>query len=107
MTSSDPRADLDVTVEVGARTLRLTSTWGLFSPREVAAGTRLLLDCLEVGEADRCLDLGCGYGPIGLAMAVMIRQLWPAMKREAERVFGNAEKVRLGAKHVVLRARRR
>ena len=50
---------------------------------------------------------GWGGGPIGLAMAVMIRQLWPALKREAERVFGNAEKVRLGAKHVVLRARRR
>ncbi len=47
----------------------LHATWGLFSPREVDEGTRLLLRHLDVGEGDDCLDLGCGYGPIGIAMA--------------------------------------
>ncbi len=47
----------------------LHATWGLFSPREVDEGTRLLLRYLDVGEGDDCLDLGCGYGPIGIAMA--------------------------------------
>jgi 16S rRNA G1207 methylase RsmC len=51
--------------------LVLHTTWGLFSPREIDQGTRLLLDHLEVRPADDCLDLGCGYGAIGLALAVL------------------------------------
>jgi len=51
------------------RGLELRSTWGLFSPREVDAGSRLLLDHLELDETADCLDLGCGYGVLGLCMA--------------------------------------
>jgi 16S rRNA G1207 methylase RsmC len=29
----------------------------------------MLLDYMEIGETDDCLDLGCGYGPIGMTMA--------------------------------------
>jgi len=45
------------------------TTWGLFSPKHIDEGTRLLLDHLEVAEGDRAIDLGCGYGPLGLAIA--------------------------------------
>ena len=48
---------------------RFHSTWGLFSPRAVDEGSRLLIEQLEIQPGDTCLDLGCGYGPIGLAMA--------------------------------------
>ncbi len=48
---------------------RLHSTWGVFSPREVDRGTLLLLDHLDIASTDDCLDIGCGYGPLGLAMA--------------------------------------
>ena len=44
------------------------STWGLFSPRAVDEGSRLLIEQLEIEADDICLDLGCGYGPIGVAM---------------------------------------
>ena len=44
------------------------STWGLFSPRSVDEGSRLLIERLEVESTDVCLDLGCGYGAIGLVM---------------------------------------
>lgn len=47
------------------------STWGLFSPREVDSGSRFLLEYIQVNEDDICLDLGCGYGAIGLVMAKM------------------------------------
>lgn len=50
------------------------STWGIFSPREIDAGTRLLLDYLEIKESDDCFDLGCGYGPIGVTMAKLAPQ---------------------------------
>ncbi|HFD31615.1 MAG TPA: methyltransferase domain-containing protein [Gammaproteobacteria bacterium] len=45
------------------------STWGIFSPRNIDEGTLLLLKYLDIKETDDCLDLGCGYGPIGLTMA--------------------------------------
>ncbi len=45
------------------------TTWGLFSPKGIDEGTRLLLDHLEVRPNERAIDLGCGYGPLGLAIA--------------------------------------
>jgi 16S rRNA (guanine1207-N2)-methyltransferase len=50
------------------------STWGLFSPRDIDAGSRLLIEYMQVDETDICLDLGCGYGPIGLTMAKLAPQ---------------------------------
>ena len=49
--------------------LSFHTTWGLFSPKAIDEGTRLLLDHLEVRPSDRAIDLGCGYGPLGLAIA--------------------------------------
>lgn len=51
--------------------LRFHSTWGLFSPRNIDEGTRLLLRYLMVKDDDISLDLGCGYGAIGLTIAKM------------------------------------
>ncbi len=62
------------TAELGGSPLTLHSTWGLFSPREIDEGTRLLLAHLQVQPADDCLDLGCGYGAIGLALATLAPQ---------------------------------
>ena len=50
---------------------RFASTWGIFSPREVDAGTVMLLEEIEVPRDADCLDLGCGYGPIGLTLAML------------------------------------
>lgn len=64
------RQDLLVESQIEGIPLRLHSRWGLFSPREIDAGTRLLLRHLaqlEPGQSG--LDLGCGYGPIGLYLA--------------------------------------
>ncbi len=58
----------DLTIEF--RGLELNSTWGLFSPRAIDDGSRLLLDHLELDSNDDCLDLGCGYGVLGLSMAI-------------------------------------
>jgi 16S rRNA (guanine1207-N2)-methyltransferase len=68
------RAGIRFTAELGGRDLVLHSTWGLFSPREIDEGTRLLLNHIEANPADDCLDLGCGYGPIGLALAILAPQ---------------------------------
>lgn len=73
--STDPVAELRKDI-VFADTLSgiplvLHTTWGLFSPRAIDEGTRLLLEHVEVKRDDDCLDLGCGYGPIGLTLAAL------------------------------------
>lgn len=49
--------------------LEFHTTWGLFSPKGIDEGTRLLLRHVDVRPDDRAIDLGCGYGPLGLAIA--------------------------------------
>ena len=66
----------DIIVRSNMRDVPLTlhSTWGIFSPREIDEGTELLLKYIEIGEDADCLDLGCGYGPIGLTLAKLAPQ---------------------------------
>lgn len=43
---------------------------GVFSKSEVDFGSRVLIDSFEMPEVEGCiLDVGCGYGPIGLSIA--------------------------------------
>ncbi len=63
------RKDISFTASLRGRDYRFNTTWGVFSPREIDSGTRLLLDRLEISEHDNCLDLGCGYGPLGVVLA--------------------------------------
>ncbi|MHA8110711.1 class I SAM-dependent methyltransferase [Lactobacillaceae bacterium Melli_B4] len=48
-----------------------TTDNGVFSKKTVDYGSRVLIDNVEVDQlpAGSILDLGCGYGPIGLALA--------------------------------------
>lgn len=51
--------------------LRFRVSQDLFSSYDIDAGTRLLLRTVAEGDRDRfgvILDLGCGYGPIGLTL---------------------------------------
>jgi 16S rRNA G1207 methylase RsmC len=63
------RQDIVFSAEFAGEKLQFHSTWGIFSPKEIDEGTRLLIDHLHIESGDHCLDLGCGYGPIGLYMA--------------------------------------
>jgi len=63
------RQDIVFSEKLCGQTLTFPTTWGLFSPREVDEGSRLLLKHVEVAIQDDVLDLGCGYGALGLALA--------------------------------------
>ena len=63
------RRDIEFDAELCGHDLHFYTTWGLFSPREIDDGTLLLLQHLDIKPEHDCLDLGCGYGSIGLAMA--------------------------------------
>jgi len=68
------RKDLILDCELLGSRLCLHSTWGLFSPRAIDEGTLLLLEHLAVAADEVALDLGCGYGPLGLAIAQQAHQ---------------------------------
>ncbi|WP_247828674.1 class I SAM-dependent methyltransferase [Arthrobacter antioxidans] len=64
----DTRRPLSV-VLAGARRDLVTSS-GLFSPDGVDKGTAILLDAVPDPQGRRLLDIGCGWGPIALTMAL-------------------------------------
>lgn len=49
--------------------LQLASLPGIFSYDRLDPGTKMLLDCVTIRLEDQVLDLGCGYGIIGLWVA--------------------------------------
>ncbi len=63
------RQDLKINTNASQHSLTFHTTWGLFSPRTIDGGSQLLLDHLDIDTDDDCLDLGCGYGVLGLCMA--------------------------------------
>ena len=63
------KKDIVLNVELLGSRFNLHTRWGVFSPRSIDDGTLLLLKYISADEDDVCLDLGCGYGPIGLALA--------------------------------------
>ncbi len=63
------KQDIQFQAELKGHALTFNSTWGLFSPREIDSGTNLFLKFLDIKEGEIVLDIGCGYGPIGLAIA--------------------------------------
>jgi 16S rRNA G1207 methylase RsmC len=54
--------------------LRFRTSPELFSFRHIDDGTELLMEQLDLKEDDVCLDIGCGYGAIGIAMAKLAPQ---------------------------------
>ena len=60
-----------LTVRLAGRDLQLETASGIFSPNHVDDGTQLLLDEAPQPPAHgHLLDIGCGWGPIALTLAL-------------------------------------
>jgi 16S rRNA (guanine1207-N2)-methyltransferase len=73
--SADPSVAfkrLPVHAEVWGQALDLTSGSGVFAQGRLDVGTAILFRETEAPVARRYLDLGCGYGVIGLALAAVV-----------------------------------
>src|SRR5947209_11962297 len=60
-------AEFQVAVRGHAFTFRTDA--GVFSGGKIDRGTELLLDAVEVGPCELILDLGCGFGALGIVAA--------------------------------------
>ncbi|SEN60294.1 class I SAM-dependent methyltransferase [Lihuaxuella thermophila] len=89
-------------------TLTFITDAGVFSKKGVDFGSRLLIETAEIGNASTVLDLGCGYGPIGIAVAVRYPQAHVVMvdinERAVHLAAENARRNGLGNRVEVVRS---
>ncbi|MEM4706304.1 MAG: methyltransferase [Candidatus Methanomethylicaceae archaeon] len=71
----DKRREYEIKFNFEGVMIRLLSCNGVFSKKHIDTGTEVLLkglfECLRIPENLEILDLGCGYGVIGIVIAKM------------------------------------
>lgn len=60
------RQDIYFNQEVLGKPFDFVSTWGIFSPEKLDDGSLMLLDYIDFRHDDNSIDLGCGYGVLGM-----------------------------------------
>lgn len=65
----DPYFKKEIDFDFRGEHLKFDVAHTLFSTFDIDHGTELFLKTIDVGDAKKILDIGCGYGTIGLALA--------------------------------------
>ncbi len=73
---STPRRRTVISDIIRGIPIELITEPGVFSPKRIDPGTRLLIENLDIPEKGTALDMGCGYGVIGIILA----KINPALK---------------------------
>lgn len=99
--TADPTVDfrrVPVVARVWGRELRLTSGSGVFAQGRLDIGTSVLFRQTEPPVAGTFLDLGCGYGVIGLALATAVpdSRVWAVDVNERALLLANENAATLG-----------
>jgi 16S rRNA (guanine1207-N2)-methyltransferase len=76
--------------------LRLATQPGVFAHKGLDLGTRLLIEAMHVSPTAKVLDLGCGYGAIGIAAAKL------AVRGEVVLVDSDIRATRLAERNIGL-----
>lgn len=63
------RNDITFSQNVLGRPFEFCTTWGIFSPEKLDDGSLMLLDHMDFRADDNSIDLGCGYGVLGMTAA--------------------------------------
>lgn len=91
--SSKPTTSHDINhidYVLGKHTLKFTTDAGVFSKNRIDFGSNLLINSIPNLEG-RVLDLGCGYGPIGISLAILNRSIYVDMVDINERAVTLAQ----------------
>jgi 16S rRNA (guanine1207-N2)-methyltransferase len=70
----DENYEYQITAKFSGRNYTFQTRPGIFSRKEIDAGTLLLIETMNIRESDTVLDLGCGYGPLGIVAAHIAHQ---------------------------------
>lgn len=66
-----PEERRSITVRLDGRDMRLTTAKGVYSPDRLDPGTAILLaDAPDPSPTGNLLDIGCGWGPISITLAL-------------------------------------
>jgi 16S rRNA (guanine1207-N2)-methyltransferase len=99
---SRPRYGL-IRANLRGKAFEFLTASGVFSMAHVDLGTRLLIESMILPEKGDALDIGCGYGAVGIAAAVFnpdlyvfmvdvnMRAVWLARQNIARNCLSNAE----------------
>lgn len=79
--------------DLAGATLQFTADNGVFSKRTIDYGSRVLIETVATAApTGDILDVGCGYGPIGLALAKRWPERQVTMSDVNERALGLAKR---------------
>lgn len=71
--SAEPESgyrEKQLTIQLAGNNVAVTTASGTFSPQGLDLGSKILLDRIELApKQGNLLDLGCGWGPIAIALA--------------------------------------
>ncbi len=96
-----------ITVRLAGRDVEVETGSGVFSPEHVDQGTQVLMnECAELPASGTFLDVGCGWGPLALAMALASPEatVWAVDINERSRNLTATNAARLGLGNVVVAA---
>jgi len=106
--SPEPDSRLErgiVSAMLRGRRYRFVTATGVFSHKRIDNGTRLLAESMVVPADGTLLDLGCGYGVLGIVAATLEPGLRVTMtdvnQRAAALAAENASRMRLGNAEVL------
>ncbi|WP_019123549.1 class I SAM-dependent methyltransferase [Brevibacillus massiliensis] len=74
-----PHDEREFSFDLNGRAFRFVTDAGVFSRDRVDFGSLLLIETMEFPADASVLDVGCGYGPIGLSAAVRASRGWVTM----------------------------
>lgn len=88
----DSKHDLkEIEVTLLGETFHFLTDSGVFSKRMVDYGSQVLLNALTLKPKKKLLDLGCGYGPLGISLA-KVQGISPTMVDVNQRALDLAKK---------------
>lgn len=87
-----PHKEIEFTFELRGFSLRFVTDAGVFSRERIDFGSVLLIETMQLADTAQVLDVGCGYGPIGLTAAKLAHQGKVTMLDINERAVALARK---------------
>lgn len=64
-----------IETEIKGQKLKFKTNKNVFSPSKIDAGTLAMLDFIDFKSDDKVLDLGCGYGVVGILIAKIVNPM--------------------------------